>query len=64
MSHAQQLHNRRYLDGSMQIINRTGFPDNSNNSPPPLMDTRTPFGYIAPRSKGISVLQMYIEFLH
>ena len=28
MSHAQQLHNRRYLDGYMQIINRTGLPDN------------------------------------
>ena len=27
MSHAQQLHNRRYLDGSMQIINRAGLPD-------------------------------------
>ena len=28
MSHAQQLHNRRYLDGYIQIINRTGLPDN------------------------------------
>ena len=28
MSHAQQLHNRRYLDGYMQIINRAGLPDN------------------------------------
>lgn len=28
MSHAQQLHNRRYLDGYMQIINRPGLPDN------------------------------------
>jgi transposase-like protein len=27
MSHAQQLHNRRYLDGYMQIINRAGLPD-------------------------------------
>jgi len=28
MSHAQQLHNRRYLDGYMQIINCAGLPDN------------------------------------
>src|SRR5262245_5446761 len=28
LSHAQQLHNRRYLDGYMQSINRTGLPDN------------------------------------
>ena len=27
MSHAQQLHNRRSLDGSMPIINRAGLPD-------------------------------------
>jgi len=27
MSHAQQLHNRRSLDGSVQIIHRTGLPD-------------------------------------
>ena len=27
MSHAQPLPNRRYLDGSIQIINRTGLPD-------------------------------------
>ena len=27
MSHAQQLHTRRSLDGSMQIINRAGLPD-------------------------------------
>ena len=28
MSHAQQLPNRRYLDGSVQIIKRAGLPDN------------------------------------
>lgn len=28
MSHAQQLHNRRDLNGSMQSINRAGLPDN------------------------------------
>jgi hypothetical protein len=26
MSHAQQLHNRRYFDDSMEIINRKGLP--------------------------------------
>ena len=26
MSHAQPLHNRRYLDGYVQIINRAGLP--------------------------------------
>jgi hypothetical protein len=38
--------------------------DNSNNSPPSLMVTMTPFGYMAPRSKGMCILQRYIEFLH
>jgi hypothetical protein len=28
MSHAKQLHNRRYLDDSVEIINRTGLPGN------------------------------------
>jgi hypothetical protein len=28
MSHAKQLHNRRYLDNSLQIINRMGLPSN------------------------------------
>ncbi len=28
MSHAQQLHNRRYFDDSMEIINRKGLPGN------------------------------------
>ena len=36
----------------------------SNDSPPPLMVTLTPFGYMAPRSKGMCTLQRYIEFLH
>jgi hypothetical protein len=36
----------------------------SNDSPPPLMVTLTPFGYMAPRSKGMCILQRYIEFLH
>jgi hypothetical protein len=36
----------------------------SNNSPPSLMVTMTPFGYMAPRSKGMCILQRYIEFLH
>ena len=26
MSHAQQLHNRRYFDDYMEIINRKGLP--------------------------------------
>ncbi len=29
---------------------------NSNNSPPPLMVTMTPSGYMALRSKGMSIL--------
>jgi len=28
MSHAKQLHNRRYFDDSMEIINRKGLPGN------------------------------------
>jgi transposase-like protein len=28
MSHAKQLHNRRYLDDYMEIINRKGLPGN------------------------------------
>ncbi len=36
----------------------------SNNSPPPLMVTMTPFGNMAPQSKGMWILQKYIEFLH
>ncbi len=28
------------------------------------MVTLTPFGYMAPRSKGMCTLQRYIEFLH
>ena len=28
MSHAKQLHNRRYLDDYLEIINRTGLPCN------------------------------------
>ena len=42
----------------------SGQTHTSNTSPPPLMVAMTPFGYMAPRSKGMSVLQMYIEFLH
>jgi len=38
--------------------------ENSNNSPPSLMVTMTPFGSMAPRSKGMCILQRYIEFLH
>lgn len=37
---------------------------NSNNSLSPLMVTMTPFGYMAPRSKGMYIVQTYIEFLH
>ena len=36
----------------------------SNNSLSPLMVTMTPFGSMAPRSKGMYILQTYIEFLH
>jgi hypothetical protein len=36
----------------------------SNNSPPPLMVTMTPFGNMAPQSKETCILQKYIEFLH
>jgi len=36
----------------------------SNNSPPPLMVTMTPFGDMAPQSKGTCILQKYIECLH
>ncbi len=36
----------------------------SNNSPPPLMVTMTPFGDMAPQSKRTCILQKYIEFLH
>jgi Transposase DDE domain len=35
-----------------------------NNSLTPLMGTMTPFGYMAPQSKGMCILQTYIEFLH
>jgi hypothetical protein len=28
MSHAKQLHNRRYLDDYLTIMNRAGLPDN------------------------------------
>jgi hypothetical protein len=35
-----------------------------NNSLPLLMVTMTPFGYMAPQSKGMCILQTYIEFLH
>jgi hypothetical protein len=38
--------------------------DVSNNSLPPLMVTMTPFGHMAPQSKGMCILQTYIEFLH
>ena len=40
------------------------FEGDSNNSPPPLMVTMTPFGSMAPWSKGRCILQRYIEFLH
>jgi transposase-like protein len=40
------------------------FLEVSNTSPPPLMVTVTPFGYMVPRSKGRCILQTYIEFLH
>lgn len=36
----------------------------SNNSPPPLMVIMTPFGSMTPWSKGMCILQRYIEFLH
>jgi hypothetical protein len=36
----------------------------SNTPPPPLMVTMTPFGDIAPRSKGMGILQRDIEVLH
>ena len=31
MSHAQQLHNRRYFDDSREIINRKGLPGHSKS---------------------------------
>ena len=31
MSHAQQLHNRRYFDDYMEIINRKGLPGHSKS---------------------------------
>ncbi len=31
MSHAKQLHNRRYFDDYMEIINRKGLPGNVKN---------------------------------
>src|SRR5574341_1032470 len=47
-----------------RTITQDDFLYSSNNSLPPLMVTMTPFGYMAPRSKGMSLLQRYIEFLH
>ena len=47
-----------FIKESLHITN------GSNDSPPPLMVTLTPFGYMAPRSKGMCTLQRYIEFLH
>ena len=40
------------------------YTNDSNNSPPPLMVAMTPFGDMAPQSKGTCILQKYIEFLH
>ena len=31
MSHAKQLHNRRYLNDYLEIINRAGLPGNVKN---------------------------------
>ena len=31
MSHAKQLHNRRYLNDYLEIINREGLPGNIKN---------------------------------
>jgi hypothetical protein len=31
MSHAKPLHNRRYLNDSLEIINREGLPGNVKN---------------------------------
>jgi membrane-bound metal-dependent hydrolase YbcI (DUF457 family) len=42
----------------------SGLTIGSNNSLPPLMVTMIPFGYMAPQSKGMCILQTYIEFLH
>jgi hypothetical protein len=66
--HVQQQHPYSSIGGeNMEVGNKTrssfdtGY---SNDSPPPLMVTLTPFGYMAPRSKGMCTLQRYIEFLH
>ena len=48
----------RNSNSALQVTN------SSNNSPPLLMVTMTPFGDMAPQSKGTCILQKYIEFLH
>ena len=53
-----------YVEASNHEEDADFVRDISNNSLPPLMVTMTPWGSMVPRSKGMYLLQRYIEFLH